>query len=116
MQLQWTATRWSHYSDQYTFKSSNGHFLFPDVSEGDLPGNGTALIGHEAESAPFTVRKVPGTQLYKCEVFRQTAGYQMLIRTMLGFSSILRPLLIMFVDWRSISLSSMKHPTPLTVQ
>lgn len=75
MQPQWTVTKWTHYLDQYTFKSSTipDHFLIPDVAQNELPENGTALIGGPgAQPAPFTVRNVPGTRLYKCEVLAQT--------------------------------------------
>jgi len=74
MQSQWTIRKWTHYSDQYTFKSSTiaDHFLVPDVAQGERPENGTALIGGPgAQPVPFTVRNVPGTRLYKCEVLTQ---------------------------------------------
>ena len=56
--------------DCFTFKSTTlaDHFLAPDVAENDRPESGTALIGRAGQAAQFTVRKVPGTRLYKCGV------------------------------------------------
>jgi hypothetical protein len=71
MQSQWTIIGVPPNSDHYTFKSSTvaDHFLVPDVAENDLPGNGTALIGRPgSQAAHFTVRNVPGTRQYKCDV------------------------------------------------
>ncbi|KAF8804974.1 hypothetical protein BYT27DRAFT_7213532 [Phlegmacium glaucopus] len=68
----WIITRDGN-RDLYTLRSSTilNHFLAPDikVAQGDLPQNGTALIGRIVNVAQpvtrFTIRKVPGTLLYK---------------------------------------------------
>jgi len=78
----------THYDGYFWFRHSNGHFLAPEVAEGnlpqkgvaltenyqlgtettlidDLPKNGTALIGHPTRGKLFLVKKVPNTDLYK---------------------------------------------------
>jgi hypothetical protein len=63
-------------SDRYTFESSRvaGTFLGlgPVPEEGGpglMAGEGTALYGRDTDAKQlFTIRKVPGTHLYKCEV------------------------------------------------
>jgi len=55
---------------KYSFKSSLNPNLFLAPETAEL-GNGIALIGGSKKL--FLVRKVPDTQLYKCEVSRQSA-------------------------------------------
>ena len=63
--LQWIVRLAPGSRTKYSFKSSadNNLFLAPEIADG---GNGTALIGGGEKL--FLVRKVPDTQLYKCEV------------------------------------------------
>ncbi|KAF8697720.1 hypothetical protein AX14_001271 [Amanita brunnescens Koide BX004] len=78
----------THYDGYFLLRHSSGHFLAPDVADGnlpqkgvalienyqlgtettlidDLPKNGTALIGHPTRGKLFLVKKVPNTDLYK---------------------------------------------------
>ncbi|KAF8815949.1 hypothetical protein BYT27DRAFT_6490528 [Phlegmacium glaucopus] len=64
---EWIVTRDVGGRGRYTLKRTIDIvdlFLAPDVAEGDLPRNGTALIGHTA-AAHFMVWRVPGTPIYK---------------------------------------------------
>jgi hypothetical protein len=56
-------------SDCYTFKNSRVADRFLASPPGGVPLDNAALSGRvEAGAARFTIRKIPGTKLYKCEV------------------------------------------------
>jgi hypothetical protein len=68
MHAQWIVEKDPN-GDWYTFKNSRVADRFLALQPGAAPGNGAALSGRVlTDAALFTIRKVPGSQKFRCEV------------------------------------------------